>query len=203
MWHEGFAPSTWSNWALVIVGIAGSIAALLTLVVIWRQTVATEKTLVLTQRPQIVVRNFYFSEPNAVGGVYRGPKEIENGSFCGGQFYIVNRGGTPAKIEEIYCIPYITRTLPMKRPYEGMVGSKGKMTLRPGESAPYIFGMNTPLDESGVRAILTYALNFYVLGWIGYTDNLGIYRITSFCRHFDTTQNRFVPADNADYENSD
>ena len=111
----------------MIVGIGAIVAALLTLIAIWRQTVATEKTLVLTQRPQIVVRNFYFSEPKAVGGVYRVPKEIEAGSFGGGQFYIVNRGGTQARIQEIFGTVYIARTLPMKRPYEGLEGFDGKV----------------------------------------------------------------------------
>ena len=203
MWHDAFAPSTWSNWALVIVGLGATVAALLTLRVIWRQTVATEKTLVLTQRPKIVVRNLYFSEPRAVGGVYQVPKEIEAGSFCTGQFYIVNLGGTQATTQEIYSTVFLAQSLPMKRPYEGLEVSTEKKTFQPGQSVPYLFGLKTPLDEATVKQIFTYQIYLYVLGWIGYTDDLGIWRITAFCRQYDTTVNRFVPVDNRDYENSD
>jgi hypothetical protein len=203
MWHDAFGPSTWSNWLLVIVGIGATVAALLTLRAIWRQTVATEKTLVLTQRPRIVVRNFYFSEPRAVGGVYHVPKEIEAGSFCSGQFYIVNLGGTQATTQEIYCTVFLAQSLPMKRPYEGLEGSTEKKIFQPGQSVPYLFGLKTPLDEATANEIYHYGINLCVLGWIGYTDDLGIWRITAFCRQYDTFKKRFVPVDNTDYENSD
>ncbi len=42
MWQKAFAPESWSNWALVIVGIGAVIAALITLRTIKRQTSATE-----------------------------------------------------------------------------------------------------------------------------------------------------------------
>ncbi len=48
-WHEAFAPSTLSNWALVIVGIGAIIAALLTLNKIKDQTTATREAAVATQ----------------------------------------------------------------------------------------------------------------------------------------------------------
>jgi hypothetical protein len=38
MWHDVFAFSTWSNWALVIVGLGGVLAALWTLFTIRKQT---------------------------------------------------------------------------------------------------------------------------------------------------------------------
>jgi hypothetical protein len=37
-WHDAFSPPTWSNWALVLVGIGGVIAALVTLCIIKQQT---------------------------------------------------------------------------------------------------------------------------------------------------------------------
>jgi hypothetical protein len=187
----------------VIVGIGAIFAALLTLRAIWRQTVATEKTLVLTQRPKIVVRTFYFSEPRAIGGLSRIPKEIEAGSLCSGQFYIANLGGTKATTQEIYSTVFIAPGLPMKRPYEGLEGSTEKKTFQPGQSEPYLFGLKTPLDDSTANEIYNYGTNLYVLGWIGYTDDLGIWRITAFCRQYDTSKKRFVPVDNADYESSD
>jgi hypothetical protein len=41
-WHDAFAPSTWSNWALVIVGVGATIAAIYTLNAIKRQARLTE-----------------------------------------------------------------------------------------------------------------------------------------------------------------
>jgi len=41
-WHDAFAPSTWSNWALVIVGVGATIAAIYTLHAIKRQARLTE-----------------------------------------------------------------------------------------------------------------------------------------------------------------
>lgn len=37
-WHDAFAPPTWSNWALFLAGLAGIIAAIITLFTIRRQT---------------------------------------------------------------------------------------------------------------------------------------------------------------------
>jgi hypothetical protein len=160
----------------------------------------SEKTLVLTQRPRIVVRAFYFSEPTGVGGVYRVPKRIEAGSFCTGQFYIENCGGTDARIREIYSEVYIAENLPMKRPYEGKVGSKEEQTLRPGTSAFHRFGRMEPLDAQTATDVTKH---FYVLGYIGYTDDLAIYRTTAFCRRYNATKDRFLPVDDPDYEYAD
>jgi hypothetical protein len=168
------------------------------------------KTLVLTQRPRIVVRAFFFSEIRGVGGITHVSNRIEAGSFCTGQYYIENCGGTDARIREIYSEVYIAENLPMRRPYEGKEGSKEEKTLRPGTSAVYLFGRMTPLEDSTHQSLISprnvigsNAKFFYVLGWIGYTDDLGIYRITAFCRRYDLAKDRFVPVDDADYEYAD
>jgi hypothetical protein len=169
-----------------------------------------KKTLVLTQRPRIVVRAFYFSEMRGVGGITHVTNRIESGSFCTGQYYIENCGGTDARIREIYSEVFISDKLPMKRPYEGKIGSKEEKTLRPGTSTFYLFGRMEPLEDSVAQAlnvrreiIGARPQSFYVLGWIGYTDDLGIYRVTAFCRRYDLTKDRFVPVDDPDYEYAD
>jgi hypothetical protein len=164
-----------------------------------------KRTLALTQRPRILVRAFYFSKSSGVGGLYSAPSGIEEGSLCDGQFYIQNCRGTDARIREIFSDVYIANTLPMKRPYEGREGSKEEKTLMPGTSTFYLFVRAEPLD-SQTRLDLTAGgpeRNLYVLGWIGYTDDLGIYRITAFCRRYDTRKRRFIPVDDADYEFAD
>jgi hypothetical protein len=98
----------------------------------------------------------------------------------------------------------------MKRPYEGKEGSKEEKILRPGTSTFYLFGRMEPLDDSTAQAlnvrreiIGAQPKSLYVLGWIGYTDDLGIYRITAFCRRYDIAKDRFVPVDDLDYEYAD
>lgn len=48
-------------------------------------------------------------------------------------------------------------------------------------------------DEQGI----------FVLGWIGYRDDLGIFRQMGFCRRYESRKDRFVPVDDPDYEYSD
>jgi hypothetical protein len=168
------------------------------------QTDATNKTLVLTQRPRIKVKAFYFREIKGVGGIHRDSRGVETGSQASGQFYIQNCGGTDARIREIWQDIYIASSLPMQRPYEGKEGSKDEKTLKPGDSATYLFGFFEPLDAKTYADIMEFKTKrFYVLGWIGYTDNLDIYRRTAFCRVYEPAIDRFVPVDDPDYEYAD
>ena len=50
MWHDAFAPSTWSNWALVIVGLGGVLAALWTLFTIRAQTTLLRETVNVAEK---------------------------------------------------------------------------------------------------------------------------------------------------------
>jgi|CZKY01.1.fsa_nt_gi hypothetical protein len=212
-----YAPLERSEWWLVIIAALTGIAIAYQAREMTRSTkemkASTEiskKALVLTQRPQIVVRAFYFSEIRGVGGITHVSNRIEAGSFCTGQYYIENCGGTDARIREIYSEVFIADKLPMKRPYEGKEGSKEEKILRPGTSTFYLFGRMEPLDDSTAQAlnvrreiIGAQPKSLYVLGWIGYTDDLGIYRITAFCRRYDIAKDRFVPVDDLDYEYAD
>src|SRR5207302_4777762 len=106
------------------------------------------------QRPRIVARVFYFSEVRGVGGVYRNFCGIEAGSSAMGQFYIVNIGGTDARIREIDCRVYIDKELPMKRPYEGEIGSQEEQMLKPGQSTVYMFSLMEPVDAKTYAEIM-------------------------------------------------
>ena len=207
----GFDWSAFANYLLVLVGFGGIVVAVCTLFAIKKQAdlmseslKVTQRTLVHTQRPRIVVRNFYFSEVRGVGGCYNTMNGLEKGSFATGQFYIVNTGGTRAIVREIFCKPYNGgEALPMKRPYEGTVGIKQDMQLMAGESNVWTFNRQMPLDTADIQDLDSHAKYFHVLGWIGYTDDLGIYRMTHFCRRFEPMKGRFVAVDNPDYEAAD
>jgi len=207
------------TWDKVYICLTGGLVlvAALTFGVLWYQAretaraaraanasaAAVQTEIVLTQRPRITVRNFYFSEMRSTGSFYV-PNGIETGSSCNGQFYIVNVGGTQARIREIWCEVYTFERLPMKRPYEGQIGLQQTMVLRPGESVPFVFSKTRPLEAPESQKLGTVSLWLYVLGWIGYTDDLGIYRITAFCRFYDPMKMRFRPVEGEpDYEYSD
>jgi preprotein translocase subunit Sss1 len=193
--------AVWINAVLAIVGFIGIVIAIITLIKIHHQTEIAARTLVLTQRPRIEVRTFYFSQLRGVG-LPDSPSGISEASSAGGQFYIVNTGGTRAKIKEIVCKVFVWGgTLPAKRPYEGEIGSQKEKVLEAGQSTFYLFGLLGDLIDAETSNWLRSGVqSFYVLGWIGYTDDLGIYRITHFCRRYDPSKERFSPVDDIEYE---
>jgi hypothetical protein len=74
--------------------------------------------LVLTQRPKLRIRNVVVRYPVPI---HRQPFRLfEPGQPISGQFYVVNIGGTVARVVEGDCRVYWTEEgLPMERPYEG------------------------------------------------------------------------------------
>jgi hypothetical protein len=171
---------------------------------IQNQATIMERQLVLDKRPKIIIRNLYFTKIQATHG-FVAVSGVQVGSTCMGQFYVVNAGGTNAHIKEIYCeSDTYPEVLPMMRPYEGKVGEKVEMTLAPGQSVPCVFQRDAPLSIADSDAIYAAQHIFFrVIGQIGYTDDLGIYRRTSFCRQYDRGSARFIPEANPDYENAD
>jgi hypothetical protein len=160
-----------------------------------------ENTLILTQRPKVIARTFFFSES---GGTMPRGDGVAWGSYAKGQFYVENTGGTKATVEEIWSEVFIAKVLPGQRPYEGKDGSKGTLLLAPGKHTYYLFSRKEPLEESTVSNIKSGSEFLYVLGWLGYRDELGIYRKTRFCRQYIPDRDRFVPVENdPDYESAD
>jgi hypothetical protein len=156
-----------------------------------------------TQRPKIEVRTFYFAEKFTTSR--RLPFGIEEGSTASGQFYVVNKGGTNGTIEEYLCEVYMGDTLPAKRPYEGKSRDRENKVLVSGQSEYYFFGLKPgeTLDKATARSLGGMATNLWVLGWIGYRDELRIYRTTRFCRKYDSRAGRFFPVDDIEYESAD
>lgn len=181
---------------LVLIGFGGIWAAIETL-----RAIKTE--LVLNQRPKILLHKFYFTE---MRGTIPVPSGIQNNSFCNGQFYIRNVGGSTAHVEEIHCEVWAVEAqgrLPMKCPYEGIVGKQGRWRLSPGQSMTWLFGSTEPLSPNGAVARATGTSPVYVLGQIIYRDDLGIPRSFGFCRKYDGRTERFVPIGDPDYEYAD
>src|SRR5260370_23380688 len=90
-WDKAFAPETWSNWALVFVGIAASFIAFWTLATIQQQTTA----LMNADRPLLLImwENFMHLNPKAPGGIL---------SHCF-NWRFKNTGKSPAFIQAVSC----------------------------------------------------------------------------------------------------
>lgn len=164
--------------------------------------------LILSQRPKLRIRNVIIkpSRRPATAANF-----LEEGKHVIGQFYIVNIGGTPAKIIQSDCIVYWGYSgLPMERPYEWHAPTNlaAPNRLLPGTSVTVPFQSEEPMD-SAAEDINRQAgnLRLYVMGWVTYEDNLKVKRRTSFCRVYKNltgaTHSKFYPVDDADYEHEE
>ena len=202
-----------------IVAIATAAIAVFTLslvisnVMLWivahKQSEDLNKTIVLAHRPKLHVRNVVVRQGRPVSGPQ--PRIFAAGYLVGGQFYVVNAGGTPADITDSSCsVHWTNEGLPMERPYEGEnpipTGLTGKK-LQPGETATGIFQSGA---RTGPEGDMIFSCNggwrIYVMGWIEYTDTINIRRRTAFCREYqirDGGQGRFYPVNDPDYEHEE
>jgi hypothetical protein len=170
---------------------------------------AAQRMLVLAQRPKLRVRNVVVKYPVPH---HRQPFRLfEPGQPVSGQFYVVNIGGTVARVTEGDCRVYWTeQSLPMERPYEGQ---EIKTVIPPykleaGQSNPVSFQSRNIMGPEG-DDIRRFASNWrlYVMGWIAYTDDLNNPRRTAFCREYrqipHSVEGRFFPIDDPDYEHEE
>lgn len=102
-WREAFCPSTWANWALVIVGTGATIAALMTLRVIKRQAVSMRRqTTHLRNSVEAAIaenRPWLLIGPDGIQKPYLEAVEenmVERMTHC--IFFTKNYGKTPGKI---------------------------------------------------------------------------------------------------------
>jgi len=166
----------------------------------------TRRTLFLAQRPRIRIRNVVVRPAGLTGYVKSAffPQQ-----FVGGQLYVVNVGGTRARLIEAHCEVYWTNagveTLPMERPYEGNLPNLPDLTVRleAGESWPLSFDSDRQLSEAESDQIKRGELLIYVMGFAAYRDDLGIARRTAFCRKYDSRRARFFAVDDPDYEHEE
>jgi len=200
-----------SDWWDAIVGIATVAIAVFTVFLWWtsrKQWNIANKTLALQFRPKLIVRNFEI--PLRLEGGNAKYYFIRN-KLVSGQFYVANIGDGPATITESLCIVYWQKglVLPMRRPYEGNDGNNpvaGK--IEPGGRLTAVFQSKELLPISQIEiGMMGYdyspSWRVYIMGWIEYSDDLGIGRRTAFCRRFDPTTNRFMPVDDPDYEKAE
>jgi len=171
-----------------------------------RQAKVGEATLILTQRPRLIVRNVVVKRWENV--VPQPGPLFERGMPIHGQLYISNVGGTPARIVEVGCwVEWVQGPLPMERPYEtkNPYELSHPIELQPSQSTPWPFSSEEVMDTQTASLVTLNSNNWsiYVLGWIGYKDNAGIKRRTAFCRCWNFTKQRFLAVDDPDYEHEE
>jgi hypothetical protein len=162
-----------------------------------------------THRPRLHVRNVVVNRPVTIHD-QRFPL-FQAGHIVRGQFFVVNTGGSDARVQDGHCLVFWTiRDLPMRRPYEGADDNLQimKRILRPGESTSVLFNSDEPLPESlrNIGGNEIGRANVYVMGWITYLDESDIVRRTSFCRRYQQNPSgdgRFVIEENTDYEHEE
>jgi hypothetical protein len=172
----------------------------------------SKATLISSFRPKLRVRNIVVNPPSdAVGRKF---PLFQQGHRVDGQLFVVNIGGSAAKILDSYCGVWWNRPgssyeLPMRRPYEGKDGNfaLSKTSLAAGESTTGLFNSEGLVSASilGIDTILS--SRAYVMGWIEYADDLGLKRRTTFCRQYKSTaagaDGRFYPVSDPDYEHEE
>jgi hypothetical protein len=203
--QKAFAPESWPTWALVVVGIVGTFLALRTLRAIKRQAELTRASLILTQRPRIIIRNIALDDPRLLVEV---PRHGTDSVTISGTFYVSNIGGTPGTITENHSEILVFErpaALPMKRPYEGKTGGRVSITLTSGQSAPITFpAEGRELTRLERISIEHGTMTLHIIGWVAYADDMGNERRTAFCRRWDYILQRFIAInDDPDYEHAE
>lgn len=191
MWHDAFAPATWSNWVLVIVGIGATIAALLT----WR---SIKREFVATHRPKLRLRKFTlkngtpFNEPTV---------ELTNvgdtsATIVASHFHFSVRGSQAEAIgdfnDEVPNNPF---------PQIEIVGGESVNTL----SLKFDEQMNATKFKTEVLTGGNAVGALYAIGWVQYRDKNNTIRRTGFCRWRDPQTGLFQISKEtpSDYEYED
>lgn len=216
MWNDAFAPSTLSNWALVIVGIGAIIAALLTLQIIKRQTEAVRtaadaakasadaakaqiEAVIAENRPWLLLDKI--EVPYLVPAVEAGSGN-ERLAYC--IIMTKNHGKTPAKVITLWARLQIGEN-PVKPPKD-LVAEIGRTAPSP---EPYIFppgeikaaeatlssGFISPQERDDV--LKNKAKFLWFLGFVKYRDTFERESATEyetrFCYLYETRLNSPQP----------
>jgi hypothetical protein len=157
-----------------------------------QQSVALAKrTLALTQRPRLIVRNVELDE---MGSLLEGePVDVA------GTLQIYNGGGSKARVAVIACKLFAFDKLPTKVPFESSDFQSLDIELAPGiyETRSFGFGASGYKTFAGIVGKTT---GLYLMGEMVYSDDSGLRRTKRFCRLFDWEKERFLPVTDSDYE---
>jgi hypothetical protein len=154
----------------------------------------TRKSLILAQRPRLIVRNVEIDPSTLLGGK---PEDFA------GTLQVYNSGGSKAHVSAISCRLFCFDKLPMKAPFDPPVQS-GNIELPPGFYGTRSFASGFDANDFRTfRTIREKRTGLYMMGELVYSDDLGLLRTKRFCRKFDWEQERFLPVTDPDYETNE
>jgi hypothetical protein len=170
-----------------------------------KATHLTRESLILTQRPKLIVRHVVVR--NTDGERLLDVSPVAATAIIleahGGRLDVVNVGGSRAHLTKYHSEMSRGEQLPMVPPYDGKAGTDLDLTLAPGmrsyiafPTERYRHGVSMVREEQGMRY-------FWLLGWIEYKDDIGNVRQTGFCRKWSNDHQRFMPTDDVYYEYAD
>jgi hypothetical protein len=128
-----------------------------------------------------------------------------------GTLTVVNSGNGEATVRGSFCQMFNSGhpdELPMQPPYDPKVGAallSEQSILKPGEAINAQFSGNDPsIDQvKDAGSPNSGKLYLYVLGWIDYSDELGIIPRVAFCRNYHRGRDKFVRVCDPDYEHAE
>jgi hypothetical protein len=172
----------------------GTLVALFTLT-LWFTTQATlahfRREFLVTHRPKLTIRQVAF---------------LPNSNDPAIEFTLVNTGESTATIIESSVKPWIFAIAgewPPVPPYDPPTTKPRTKTLANGESVRWKETDQPPHAHLLIGDIADDKLETMLLGYILYADDNGTRRRIGFCRRRVSGTNRFIPADNPDYEYAD
>jgi hypothetical protein len=173
-----------------------------------RQTEIINRTLVLGNRARLAVRDVTLNDDKRLIN-YRQIPGGPSSEPLSGSVLTVNIGGTDAYLVEEYSEIIFRHTGAPLRVGDNRFHGRplGHVRLPPGMNTRGI-GFSTSagdpiLDTVLLNRIRERELEVFLLGWVGYRDELGNYRQTSYCRKWDLESMRFIGTSDPDYENAD
>jgi hypothetical protein len=166
-------------------------------------TELTRQSIILTQRPKLVVRNVVINDPQRLVDCGAEP----SADPLSGAIRILNIGTTVARVTALRCSA-IVRIADDLLPMGGLIRSDGSKLLNEvflpaGGCTTYNFSETIPVPSAELQRINDRSLGVFIIGWAIYKDDLNNVRTTRFCRKWSPDRRRFEAVDDPDYENID
>ena len=168
-------------------------------------TQLTRESLVLSQRPKLIVRNFSLYNEEGIL-LTRNGKPARDPMAPTGTLRVVNVGGSTARVTAWQCQVIVARQLPTRPPLPLLTDQlQTPVTLRSGVygTMPFPTTRQNDITVDELLGIYKQELNLYVIGEIIYTDDLNNVRTTWFCRKGSHGNLKLTPEQDPDYESAD
>ncbi len=172
-WHMAFAPETWPNWFLALIGLLGTLVALATLWTIKRQTGATEKAATAARDSVLAfIRAERAWIAVDIGPVPSFSNDTSRLEILWVNPVFTNQGKSPALVKRaVFKSDKIKHgtSLPEEPDYASGFTSEGASYLVP-PNKPFSFFTKVAVSGREFLEIQQQTVDWYVYGFIDYED---------------------------------